>query len=170
MNNKRFDVLFCVLLILQLFLTKYCQAGPFVCISLLPAMVFCIPTSRYGWQVMLTAFISGVLVDIFADGPVGLNASALIPVGVLQKLLISKIIDDDIVERHYSFSFYENGFPKISTALLIEYGVFFSFYVLLDSAGTRSPGFNLLHIVCSTFVSLIFGLCVVNVLCPHSKK
>lgn len=170
MTRSSFIVRFIVLFILQLILTKYCQIGPFIFISILPAMILCMPTSRSTWWVLVVAFLAGLAVDGLADGPLGLNAAALLPVAALQKLLIRIFIDEDIVERHYSFSFRSNGYFKIIGTLAVSVLVFIIIYVILDSAGTRNFGFNFLKVLLSASSGIIFGIPAIEFLSPYQKK
>jgi len=157
------------MLLLQLVLTRYCQM-PYLCISLLPSMIFCVPTARKTSFVLFVAFITGLLVDALADGPWGLNALALIPCAFVQKPIIRFIIDNDIIERGYSFSFHQFGYIKVGLALLIEVLLFFTIYVIFDGAGERDAVFNLVKIIVSTLVSFIFGMVATNVLSPRQKR
>lgn len=170
MNNSRFILVYFLMLVLQLILTKCCQIGPFLYISLLPAMIFCMPTTRRTSFVMLIAFLSGLLVDALADGPLGLNALALIPCAFIQKPLVGFFIDKDVVERGYSFSFHQFGYIKVGLALIIEVFLFFTLYVLFDGAGERSAGFNAAKIFVSSLISFIFCMVATGVLSPRQKR
>lgn len=170
MTRSSFIVRFIVLFILQLILTKYCQIGPFIFISILPAMILCMPTSRSTWWVLVVAFLAGLAVDGLADGPLGLNAAALLPVAALQKPLIRIFIDEDIVERHYSFSFRSNGYFKIISTLAVSVLVFILIYVILDGAGTRNFGFNFLKVLLSALSGIVFGIPAIEFLSPYQKK
>lgn len=170
MKEIRFSILFAVMLIIQLILTKYGQLGFMISISILPAMILCMPTSRPTWWVLIVAFLSGLVVDGLSDGPLGLNAAALVPVAAMQKPFIRLFIDDDLVTRHYNFSFYQNGVIKVGLALLAETLIFMICYTLADCAGTRSGGFIFTKILLSTVASMIIGLLVCNVLSPRTKR
>lgn len=170
MRDTRFIILFIVLALIQLPLAKNCQIGPYIYISLLPAMVLCLPTSSSSASVMSIAFILGLVVDLVADGVPGLNAAAIIPVAALQKPILRRVIDEDLVARGYSFSFHNNGYLKIGISLLLCCVLYFTLYIILDSAGTRSFGFNLTKGVVSTLISFIFGMIVCGVLCPRKKR
>lgn len=170
MKDNNFILTYTLLLILQIVLAKYCQIGPYIYISILPAMILCMPTGRNSMWVMTVAFLSGILVDGLADGPLGLNAAALVPVAAFQKKIIMTFIDEDLVTRHYSFSFHQYGFGKLATSLCVSQFIYFAIYVFADSAGTRSVGFNLLKILLSFLVSTLFGLLSINVLAPRPRR
>lgn len=119
---------------------------------------------------MIAAFVAGILVDGLADGPLGLNALALVGVTAIQKLTLRICIGEEIVERGYSFSYHENGFGKIFFALLVFTAIFFAIYVIADGAGVRSGGFNVMKWACSTAVSMIFGLFAIDILSPYKNN
>lgn len=169
MPSNRFTVCFILALLVQLVLTKYCQ-WPLTYICLLPAMILCMPTIRPTWWTMIMAFLVGFAVDALADGPLGLNAIALVPVAALQKSIIRFVVDEDLVERHYNFSFKSNGYISLGISLAIVYALFFIVYIFIDSAGERSFVFNFMKLLTSMLVSLIFGMVTIAVLCPYQRK
>lgn len=169
MGSNRFTICFILALLVQLVLAKYCQ-WPFLYICLLPAMILCVPTIRPTWWTMTVAFLAGFAVDALTDGTLGLNAVALVPVAALQKTIIRRVIDEDIVDRHYNLSFKANGYIRLSIALALAYAVFFIIYILIDSAGIRNFGFNFTKLLSSMLVSLIFGIITIAVLCPYQRK
>lgn len=170
MTRTSFIVRFFVLLAIQLVLMEFCRIGPFILISILPAMILCIPTARPTWWTLIVAFLAGLAVDGLVDGPLGLNAAALLVVGVIRKPLIRFFIGEDLVERNYNFSFHSNGIIKIGITLAVTVAVYFTIYVILDSAGTYSFGFNATKGLASSAVSLVFGLPVVEFLSPYQRR
>lgn len=167
--NRHFSISFVIMLLIQLVLVKYCQIGHFVFISILPAMILCQPTSRPTPLVMLLAFLTGMAVDLIADGVVGLNAAALVPLALIQKPLIRVLIDADVVDRHYSFSYFHHGYLSIGAALLVMTIVYMLLYTVLDNAGVRSFGFIFMRFLVSTIVSLVFCMAATAVLSPKQK-
>ena len=170
MKQSTFIASFILLMVIQLILAKYCQIAPYIYISLLPALVLCLPTARPQWFVMTVAFACGIATDLLADGVPGLNAAAILPAALLQKRMISIFIDDEMVERGYSFSFRENGYLKILSALTVLYAIYFVIYVIVDNAGQKPAGFMLARIAVSLCISLIFGAVVCGILCPRRKN
>lgn len=170
MTRGKYILCFILMLAIQMALTKYCQIGSYVCISMLPVMILCLPTGNRTWMNMLIAMGCGLIVDALADGQWGMNAAALIPAALMQKPFIRLFIGEEIVERHYSFSFWSNGVVKIGAAMLAELLIFTTIYVILDCAGCRSGAFIFFRILCSVAVSFIFGLMVVNTLCPRPLR
>lgn len=170
MQNKVFITRFAVLLAIQLVLAKYCQIGQFVYISILPAMILCMPTSRPSWWVTVAAFLSGLLVDGLADGVPGLNAAAILPVAVSQKAIIRMLIDQEAVKREYDLSFRENGYLRVSLGISACTLLFMIIYVTADCIHSESFILILLKILCSSIVSFIFGMAVFSVLTTSGKS
>lgn len=170
MREGRFILMAALIVILQIIMTKYCQIGPFLYVTMLPAVILCMPTSRPTWYVMLIAFILGLVTDGLADGPLGLNAMALIPAAALQKPLVRFFIDEDCVERGYPFTFHRYGYFGPAKALAVEVLLFFILYVIFDSAGERSFGFNLSKILISSLASIVVGMVVCGILHPRQQQ
>lgn len=167
--NRHFSIVFAVMLLLQLVLVKYCQIGHMIYISILPAMILCQPTSRPTPLVILLAFLTGMCVDLLADGVVGLNTAALLPLALIQKPVIRLMIDEDVVERHYSFSFFRHGYIRVGGALLVMTLLYMILYMVLDNAGDRTAGFVILRIFLSSLVSMIFAMVATAMLSPKQK-
>ena len=75
--SQHFGLLYCLMLLAQVILSNFCQLGPYVMLSILPAMILCMPMSTGTIRCMLAAFASGLCVDWLSEGLVGLNAAAL---------------------------------------------------------------------------------------------
>jgi hypothetical protein len=119
---------------------------------------------------MLIAFATGLSVDWLAEGLIGINASALIPVAYARKTLIRIFLGEDLISRKETFSFRKNGVGKILTALAVAYLMFFAFYIFLDGAGTKTFSFNFLRFILSLLLSLILGLIVTGSLTKEDRK
>jgi len=170
MRGSAFIVRFVILLLVQIVLAKFVQIGPFLYLTILPAMMLCINCSRKPWTIMLVAFVSGMLVDGLSDGIFGLNAAAAVLSAAMQRPLLRFFLGEEIVERGNSISFRRYGTAKILAMIFTSTFLFFLFYVILDCAGTRSFLFCIGKILLSTLSSSLLQLCVVSVLCPYQKQ
>lgn len=170
MKNPTFGIAYILLVIAQMIICNYFQFSPYFVISILPAMVLCIPLTISTNLCMLIAFASGITVDWLAEGLIGINAAALIPVAYARKTLIRIFLGEDLISRKESFSFRKNGVGKILTAALVAYTIFFVVYVVLDGAGLRTIWLNLLRIVLSIACSIIPGLIVIGRLTKEDRK
>ena len=92
MKIRNFRTLYILLLVCQIILCNYSNLGPYVMLSMLPAMVLCIPLSVGTPLCLLIAFASGLSVDWLSEGLIGLNTSALLPAAVLRKPFIRMFI------------------------------------------------------------------------------
>lgn len=168
--NRNFRTLYILLLVFQIILCNYSNLGPYVMLSMLPAMVLCIPLSVGTPLCLLIAFLSGLSVDWLSEGLIGLNTSALLPVAVLRRPFISSFIGEDLIVRKDNFSIRKNGFSKIFFALLASTAIFMCLYVFLDGAGTRPLWFSAARFGASLAANMVLGLIVVNVLTGEEKK
>ena len=170
MRNPIFGIAYILLVIVQMVICNYFQFSQYFVISILPAMVLCIPLTIPTHICMLIAFATGLSVDWLAEGLIGINASALIPVAYARKTLIRIFLGEDLISRKETFSFRKNGIGKILTALAVTYVLFFAFYIFLDGAGTRTFSFNFLRFILSLLLSLIPGLIVTGSLTKEERK
>ena len=168
--NRNFRTLYFLLVVLQIILCNYSNLGPYVMLSMLPAMVLCIPLSVGTPLCLLIAFISGLSVDWLSEGLIGLNTSALLPVAVLRKPFIRMFIGKDLIVRNDNFSIHKNGFSKVFFALLTSTALFLGLYIFLDGAGTRPFWFSAARFGTSIAANMILGLIVVNVLTGEDRK
>ena len=170
MKNPTFGIAYILLVIAQIIICNYFQFSPYFVISILPAMILCVPLTIGTNVCMLIAFATGLSVDWLAEGLIGINAASLIPVAYARKTIIRAFLGEDLISRKDSFSFRKNGIGKILTAILVAYSIFFIVYVILDGAGLRTFWFNLLRIVLSIACSIIPGLIVTGRLTKEDRK
>lgn len=170
MRNSRYTICFVLLLVAQLILARFCQIGPYIYISLLPAMIMCMPMSVPTWLNCIIAFLCGMAVDGLADGVWGLNAMALVPLAFLNKSFINMFISREVVEREYGISFYQHGVFAIGFTLFIHTLLYFVIYICFDSGAERGLVFCLVKMATSVVTSLVFGLVCVNLLCPRPER
>lgn len=168
--NHNFRTLYILLLVFQAILCNYSNLGPYVMLSMLPAMVLCIPLSVSTPLCLLIAFASGLSVDWLSEGLIGLNASALLPVAILRKPLISSFIGEDLIARGDNFSIRKNGASKVFFALLSSVALFILLYVFLDGAGARPFWFSAARFGASLACNMALGFIVVNVLTGEDRK
>lgn len=170
MRRTYFNITFILLAIVQMVICNYFQFTPLITLSILPAMILCVPLSINTPICMVIAFATGLSVDWLAEGIIGLNAASLLPVALARKTIIRLLIGEDLVVREESLSFRKNGFEKISIALLVSYGIFFFLYIILDGAGLRPFWFNLLRFIFSILLSMILALVTAGSLTQDDRK
>lgn len=168
--NQHFGLLYCLLVIAQAVLSNFCHLGPYVMLSILPAMVLCIPLNIGTIRCMFIAFASGLCVDLLSEGLAGLNAAAILPVALLRKPIIKFFLGEDLLARNDSFSFRKNGALKISAAVMTTLIIYTGIYVLLDGAGTRPAWFIITKFFVSLICCFILSLIVTAKLTPDDRK
>lgn len=168
--SQHFGILYTLLVIGQAVLCNYAALGPYVTLSMLPAMVLCIPTSMSTATCMLIAFASGLAVDWMSEGILGLNAAAIVPVALLRNWIIKIFMGEDLITRGDRFTFKKNGAGKISAAAVFVVAIFLAIYIFLDGAGTRPTWFNMTRFGVSLICNLLLSYAVINILSPDDRK
>ena len=170
MKGQNFGLLYFLVTLAQIILCNFTNLGPYVMLSLLPAMVICVPLTVSTPLCMLLAFATGLSVDWLSEGLVGLNAASLVPVALMRKPLIRFFLGEDLITRSDSFSFRKNGIGKITMLLFIATVLFLGIYIILDGAGTRPVWFNLTRLGVSLACNCILALIVTNILTVDDRK
>ena len=169
-TNQNFGLFYFLLVICQVIMCNYTNLGPYVILTMLPAMVLCIPTGVNTALCMLIAFASGICVDWLSEGMLGLNAASLTAAGLLRKTFIRLFLGEDIISRNDSFSIRRNGIGKVSLAQAASISVFLIIYITLDGAGTRPFWFCLARFAASLACCMPLGIMVTNILTPDDRK
>jgi hypothetical protein len=168
--NQNFGILYSLLLICQIVLCNYSPVGPYVMLTMLPAMILCTPLKVGTAGCMLLAFTSGLAVDWLSEGLIGINAASLVPVALARKSIIRIFFGEDLITRKDSFSFNKYGTAKVSAALMTAIAMFLATYVFLDGAGTRPTWFNLACFGASLASNWLLCLVATNLLTPDDRK
>lgn len=169
-TTQNFWIYYFLLLIGQVILCNYFPFSTYVVVSLIPAMLICIPLNISTIGCMFLAFFSGLTVDWLSEGLVGLNAASAVPVAMMRKPLIRLFLGEDLISRQDSFTFRKNGTEKISMTMAFAGLIFFGVYIVLDGAGTRSVSFNLIRLGASFICNLPIALIVTRTLTPNDRK
>ncbi len=170
MRRNVFWLNYILLVIAQLLLTNYLRVSPYLMLTILPAMVLCISIRVGTVGAMLIAFLTGLTVDYFSEGLLGLNALALIPVAYLRNSIIRLVFGTELFARSEDFSVQRNGFGKTMLAMLLAYSLFLVIYVWVDSAGVRPLLFNLIRFAVSLASSLLVSMLTLNLLAPDPRR
>lgn len=169
-TGNNFGLLYCLMLICQIIICNFSPLGPYITLTMLPAMIFCMPLSISTISCMVIAFGSGLAVDWLSEGLIGINAASLVPVALARKGIVKIFFGEDLITRGDSFSFNKFGTAKVSAALMTAISIFLLFYVVLDGAGTRPMWFNLVYFGASLFCNWLLSLLVTHLLTPDDRK
>ena len=111
--KNRFVLTYVLLVIAQMLLCNYFHFTPYIMLTILPIMVFCIPTRVSVFWTLIIAFVTGLAVDYFAEGIIGLNAAALLPVAILRRTLIEAIFGPEPFEQEENITVKKYGLAKV---------------------------------------------------------
>ena len=143
---------------------------PYITLSILPIMILCLPLKISTVAAMIIAFVTGLSVDFLAEGLIGINALALVPVAYVRKSLIGFVFGQDLVSSGEDFSISKNGLGEVSMAILLVPSLFLIIYIAADGAGTRPFWFNAARFGASLAAGYLVALLLVDTLVPDSRK
>ena len=170
MKNQFFGILYFLMVIGQMIICNYFQFTPYIVMTILPAMVLCMPLTIRTPMCMIIAFASGLAVDWLAEGLIGINAASLVPVALARKSIIRIFLGEDLITRSDSFSFNKYSTAKVSAAIMTSIALFLAIYIILDGAGTRPLWFNIAYFGASLISNWLLCLIVTNILTPDDRK
>lgn len=170
MKKGSFYLTYVLLVIAQMLICNYLHLSPYVMLSILPVMVLCIPLRVSTIGTMLIAFVTGLSVDLLAEGILGLNALALVPVALVRKSVVRLIFGDELFARKEDFSVRKNGFAKVMLAIFIVQALLLVIYIWADGAGTRPFTFNAIRFGVSLAAGVLVSLLIIDVLAPDTRK
>ena len=98
MNKDGHILTYILFVVAQMLLSNYFHFTPYVMLTILPVLVLFIhPKIGTVWA-MFIAFGTGLAVDCFAEGLIGINAMSLVPVAFLRRPLIEAIFGNEPFE------------------------------------------------------------------------
>lgn len=168
--RRTFALTYILLAVAQMLLTNYFHFTPLCMVTILPVMALCIPTKIDTLWAMVIAFVTGLAVDLFAEGAIGLNALAMVPVAYLREGLIGTIFGPEPFEHKENLTTKKYGFARISFAILLETVLFLVIYITADCAGTRPLWFMGTKLGLSLLASYIVSVLIVNLLSYDDRR
>ena len=106
--RHNYGITFLLLAAIQLLICNYLNISAYITISLLPVLILCFPTRFSTLSAMLVAFATGLATDLLAEGTIGLNVFALLPVAAVRRTLCDwifgqeiSLLDEDISIRKF---------------------------------------------------------------------
>lgn len=169
MKEYRFFFTYFLIVVVQILICNYLNLSMYVMLSLLPALVLFIPIAYSTSFAMILAFFTGLAVDYFAEGLVGLNALALVPVAFCRFSIIRLVFGSELFARREDISMSQHGVVKVSMAIIIAQAIFMLIYVIADGAATRPFWFNLTRFLMSVIIGWIVSLFVSEALVKDSR-
>lgn len=162
MKQSNYILTFILLVILQVLICNYLNLTHYVLLSILPVLILCSPIKFDCITTMCFAFIAGLCVDFFAEGIIGLNALALVPVAYLRKPIISLVFGREVFARKENISLRQHGALKMSTAIVLAQSLFLLVYLWADGAWARQFVFNITRFICSLGAGYVLSIFLVS--------
>lgn len=170
MRNNSFWIVYLILAVLQLLVSNYLNFSPYLVLSLLPVMVLCISTRISTFWTMCIAFATALAVDFLAEGTVGLNVLALVPVAYARSGIIRLVFGDELFAREEDFTVTRNGFARVSVAILIALAIYLAVYIFADNAGRLPFWFNAARFGISLASGYVLSILAVGRLAPDTRR
>lgn len=165
--RQRYIFTYLVLLAIQIVLGGLLNLSQYVVVIFLPVMIMSLPITHSTPRLLLIAFVSGLAVDFFTNGVLGLTTCALLPVALARNSLIRLVFGTELLSRQEDISIHKQGPAKVLLAILLATTLFFLIYTPVDCAGTRPAGFVALRMLLSIALSTPVSYYVAGVLAPR---
>ncbi len=168
--KQNYFLMFLLILGVQLLICNYLHITAYLTLSLLPCAILLLPTKVGTTASMLIAFASGLTVDVLAEGVVGLNALALVPVAGARRWLCDTFFGKEISLTGEDVSMMKYGLGKMAFVLAIAQSIFLLIYIWADGAAARPLMFNFLRFILSLLTGTVLSLVTANLLDPNERK
>ena len=165
--RQRFVFTYLVLLVIQIVFGGLLNLSQYVVICFLPVMILVLPITHSTTRLLLIAFFSGLAVDFFTNGVLGLSICALLPVAFCRNFIIRLVFGTELFSRQEDISIHKQGPAKVLLAILLATALFFLIYIPVDCAGTRPAGFMALRMLISIALSTAVSYYVAGLLAPR---
>lgn len=165
--RQRYIFTYLVLLVIQTIFCALLNLTQYVVLCFLPVMILTLPITHSTPRLLLIAFLTGLAVDFFTNGVLGLTVCALLPVAFTRNSLIRLVFGTELLSRQEDISIHKQGPAKVLLAILLATSLFFLIYIPVDCAGTRPAGFMALRMLLSIALSTPVSYYAAGVLAPR---
>ena len=167
MRNNLLTV--CLLVFAQVLICNYLSLSPYLTLSILPVILFALPTKYGTVATLFIAFAMGLAVDFMAEGWLGLNVVALLPVAALKRALCEALFGDEIIEREESFSFEKYGQGKIIFGITVCQALFLFIYVWADGGSAYPLSFSATRWLVSSVAGVLVSIPLANMITKEDR-
>ena len=168
-TERNFTLMYLMAVTAQILICNFINVGTYVSVSILPVLVLCLPLNIPVMLLMFIAAVTGLAVDWLAEGIVGLNMLAAVPVAFIRNFTVSLLFGKDKTDRAEGISIRKNGFLRVSAAIIICQSVFSAIYIIADGAGTVPFLFILIKFAISLCCSYVLSIPLFNMLASDEK-
>lgn len=154
----------------QMLICNYFHVSPYIVLSIVPAAILCLPASVSTAAAMFIAFATGLSIDLLAEGVLGLNTLALVPVAGSRRFLCEAIFGKEMTMSGEDISMRKYGTAKVAFAIAITQTIFLTLYIWADGASARPLIFNILRFALSLPAGTLICLVIAHLLDPNERK
>lgn len=149
-----------VLLVCQIVLGGYLNIMPILYIAFFAQLFLLLPHAMDRGITLVYAFIYGICIDLLADGVLGLNGAALVAMAYLRTPILKLVLSRANIENNESLPLTSKyiELPKLVLISILCHLIFFSVYVLLDSAASFTLLYTVMKILLCTVVNSIISV------------
>ena len=158
-----------ILVFAQALICNFLHISNFLTLSILPVLVLCLPTRYSTTHALVAAFLIGLAVDFMAEGVMGLNVFALVPVGLARRKICNAIFGEELVARMDDFSVKKYGVAKVALALAAVQAIFLIFYIWADGGRSWPASTNVFRFLISFLAGMAVSLPLANMLTREGR-
>ena len=160
----------CLLVVAQALICNYLHVSLYLTLSILPAIIICLPTRHSTMKALFIAFAMGFAVDFMSEGLLGLNIMALLPVALTRRTICDAIFGDELMNRGEDFSIRKYGPAKVGMAIAAGQIIFLLVYILADGGSARPLGDNIIRGIVSLTAGIMAGIPVADMLTKEDRR
>lgn len=168
--KQNFMTMYILIVVVQLLICNYFHVSAYLTLSLLPCAILCLPMKIGTSLAMLIAFVTGLTVDFLAEGIIGLNALALVPVAGARRGICELVFGKELIASGDDVSMRKYGVETMIIALVLAQSLFLLIYIWADGASARPIMFNILRFIISLIVGIALSLVIAQMLDPNERK
>ena len=168
--KNNFIIKYILLVIAQIIICNYFHLSSYIMLTILPVLVLCMPTRYTTLNSMLIAFVTGLATDFLADGVIGLNTLALVPVAYFRKSIYRLYFGEDLIVRERDFTIHKYGVWKVGAAVMTAQALFLLIYLWADGAASRPFLFNFERFSFSLIVGTILSVIIAGFVQPDERR
>ena len=127
--RQRYFLTWIILMVIQILLGGLLNLSQYVVLCFLPVMIMSLPITMSTAVLMLIAFATGFVVDLFTNGLLGLSICALVPVALCRNWLIRLVCGTELLSRQEDISIHKQGPAKVLLSILLANILYFAVYV-----------------------------------------
>ena len=128
-------IVYAVVILLQVIINNYVNLGPMIYICLIPLLIVYLPLDQKPYISLIIAFGLGLIIDLFSDWVMGLNAGAATLVALVYKPIFYPIFQKNNYSKKYIPPIRESGVWHHVLYMLIILAIYFLFYIAFDFQG-----------------------------------